>query len=125
MKPRRSGPGPLTLRQQNTLFVVSQNEPVSAAAIARHLLSDPDAERSRLGGLERRGLVTRQYTGLSPGDRLGWVLTAEGGRALDALDRDDDYDPLESTTDDPRSREAGDECGRPVGHKPDWMGVDQ
>lgn len=84
----------LTMRQQNTLFVVSRHAPVSASDVARHLLSDPAAERSRLDGLARRGLVDRQYTGLRSGDRLGYVLTSDGADALDALDVDNDYDPL-------------------------------
>lgn len=84
---------PLTRRQQDALFVVAQNGPVSAVDVAYHLLSIDTLERSRLDGLCRRGLVDRQYTGLKSGDRVGYVLTDEGAEVLDALDLDDDYEP--------------------------------
>lgn len=85
----------LTRRQEDALFVVSQNEPMSAADVARHLLSTDAAERSRLDGLCRRGLMDRQYTGLRSGDRVGYVLSGAGWDALGALDLDEDYDPTE------------------------------
>ena len=85
----------LTRRQADVLFVVSQREPVSATDVAYSLLSTDTAERSRLDGLCRRGLLDRQYTGLRSGERVGYVLTAAGAAALDALNLDDDYDPTD------------------------------
>lgn len=86
-------PRPLTRRQQDALFVVSQREPVSARDVAYSLLSTDTAERARLDGLCRRGLLDRQYTGLASGDRVGYVPTAAGADALDALNLDEDYEP--------------------------------
>ncbi len=77
---------PLTARQADVLFVVSQHGPISVRGVAGHLLATNPAIRSRLDGLERRRLVARRYTGLRPGDRLGWVVTATGMAAVDAID---------------------------------------
>lgn len=83
----------LTRRQEDVLFVVSQRAPVTARDVAYSLLSIDTVERSRLDGLCRRGLLDRQYTGLGPGERVGYVLTRAGAEALDALDLPDDHEP--------------------------------
>ncbi|GEL46602.1 hypothetical protein CHO01_17180 [Cellulomonas hominis] len=86
----------LTARQVAALFVVSQRAPVSAKDVAGSLLATQAAARSRLDGLCGRGLLDRQYTGLRVGERVGYVLTAEGARVLNSLDLSEDYEPGES-----------------------------
>ncbi|MEH0110532.1 hypothetical protein V6N00_12550 [Tersicoccus sp. MR15.9] len=83
----------LTARQRDVLFVVSQNEPASARYVAESVLSYADAARSRLDRLWRRGLLDHQYGGLPSGVRVGFVLTAAGHQALEALDLPEDYEP--------------------------------
>lgn len=83
----------LTPRQVDALLVVGQRAPVSARDVAYSLLSTDTAERARLDGLSRRGLVDRQYTGLRHGDRVGYVLTTKGAAALDGLALPENYEP--------------------------------
>ena len=79
----------LTTRQEHVLFVVSQREPATVREVADSLLSTEAAERSRLDGLCRRGLLDRQYTGVR-GGVIGYVVTKAGAEALAALDVDED-----------------------------------
>lgn len=73
----------LTTRQELVLWLVRTYPRLTARDAAMHLLSTPEAERSRLDGLCRRGLVGRQYTGLNRStDRVGYVLTDAGHAAL-------------------------------------------
>jgi DNA-binding MarR family transcriptional regulator len=85
----------LTERQKNTLFVVSSRQPASVRDVAMSLLTLESMERPRLEGLCRRGLLTRQHTGLRNGVRVGYVLTSRGREALAQMDLNEDYDPLE------------------------------
>jgi DNA-binding MarR family transcriptional regulator len=75
----------LTSRQLATLFVVSQQEPVSVRDVADGLLTTQSAARARLDALERRRMLDRHYTGTSHG-RICYVLRAEGRTVLDAFD---------------------------------------
>ena len=88
---------PLTRRQQDLLFIVGQNAPVTARDVHYHLPSlSPEAARSAIARVETRGLLDRQYTGLRRGERCAFVLSTRGAEALDALGIDDDYDPAEA-----------------------------
>lgn len=73
--------------QVTLLFVVAQNGPASVADVAGHLLMDDKSARDRLATLERRGLVSRQYTGHHRGSTFAYVITATGQQAI--ADRDD------------------------------------
>jgi len=83
----------LTSKQSMVLWVVAQNEPASVGDVAYHLLFDDSNARSALAGLERRGLVDRQYTGHHRRSQFAYVVTGAGSAVLNTMD-----DPEESSS---------------------------
>jgi DNA-binding MarR family transcriptional regulator len=79
---------PLTQKQVNVLFVISQNEPCPVSEVARHLHMDESNARSTCTSLERRGYVDRQYTGQRNVRGYSLVTTAAGEEALAKADPD-------------------------------------
>lgn len=76
----------LTQRQQNALWVVSQNTyPITVRDLVYHHLNGDYAScYGVLARLEARGLVERQHTGLfGPHGRYGYAITARGEQALE------------------------------------------
>ncbi len=80
-------PKKLTQPQATMLFVIDNNAPATTAEVARHLLMDDKAARSRLATLERNGLVERNYTDTNlRGATFAYTLSSAGAEALEATD---------------------------------------
>lgn len=83
-------PRALTSKQEAVLWVLGQNEPASVADIAYHLMFDDSNARSALAGLERRGLIDRQYTGHYRRSQFAYVVTRRGAEVLNDMDEPED-----------------------------------
>src|SRR5690606_27277133 len=82
--PRRHREHPMRLNeaQLTILFVVNNSGPVSVADVAGHTLTDDSWARHRLATLERRGLVSRTYTGHHRGSSFAYNITGKGESVL-------------------------------------------
>lgn len=76
----------LTVKQATALWVVEQNEPVSVADVAGHMMVSESAARSALNRLEQRGLVGRTYTGHHRGSLFAFEVTRKGAACLARAD---------------------------------------